>query len=283
MRVDELLQEKRIEYKVSGRDFLVKCLNPEHADTHPSMRIDQVTGIFNCFSCGFRGNAFTHFGEAANFLDIRRQKLKTVIQETRSSSVGFKFPKGFIPYEGNWRQIKPETYKHFEAFLHHDRSFNGRVVFPIRDITGKVVAFNGRHMTMTETPKYLIYPPQAVLPLYPSAVNSIKGRVILVEGIFDLVNLFDKGLTNAICCFGTRNVDKEKLSILKMQNIVGLDIIFDGDEAGQTAAEDIKTMGEALGMLVRNIDLGNGIDPGSLAQTQVNKLRERLYNESSTN
>ena len=138
-------------------------------------------------------------------------------------------------------------------------------------------------MTMTETPKYLIYPPQAVLPLYPSAVNSIKGRVILVEGIFDLVNLFDKGLTNAICCFGTRNVDKEKLSILKMQNMVGLDIIFDGDEAGQTAAEDIKTMGEALGMLVRNIDLGNGIDPGSLAKTQVNKLRERLYHESSIN
>ena len=132
-------------------------------------------------------------------------------------------------------------------------------------------------MTMTETPKYLIYPPQAVLPLYPSAINPIKGRVILVEGIFDTVNLFDKGLTNSICCFGTRNVDKEKLSILKMQNIVGLDIIFDGDEAGQTAAEDIKNMGEALGMLVRNINLGNNIDPGSLGQQQVNNLRERLY------
>ena len=95
---------------------------------------------------------------------------------------------------GNWRGIKPETYKHFEAFMHHDRQFNGRVVFPVRDITGKVVAFNGRHMTMTETPKYLIYPPQAVLPLYPSAVNSIKGRVILVEGIFDMSKSFRQGI-----------------------------------------------------------------------------------------
>ena len=106
MRVDELLQEKRLEYKVSGRDFLVKCLNPEHDDSNPSMRIDQVTGIFNCFACGFRGNAFTHFGEAANFLDIRRQKLKTVIQETRSASVGFEFPKGLHSLRGNLEGYK---------------------------------------------------------------------------------------------------------------------------------------------------------------------------------
>ena len=191
MRVEELLQEKRLDFKVSGRDYLVKCLNPEHEDTNPSMRIDNITGIFHCFSCGFRGNLFKHFGAAANYLEIKRQKLKERIEETRASSIGLEFPKGFTPYVGNWRGIKPETYKHFEAFLHHDRSFNGRIVFPIRDITGKVVAFNGRHMTMTETPKYLIYPPQAVMPLFPSSVKSIKGKVILVEGFFDMINLFD--------------------------------------------------------------------------------------------
>ena len=52
MRVDELLQEQRIDFKVSGRDFLVKCLNPDHEDSNPSMRVDQVTGVFNCFACG---------------------------------------------------------------------------------------------------------------------------------------------------------------------------------------------------------------------------------------
>ena len=227
MKVEELLQEKRIDFKVSGQDFVVKCLNPDHEDNNPSMRIDSITGIFNCFSCGFKGNLFTHFGAAANFLEIKRQKLKTSIEEKRSASVGFEFPKGFQPYKGNWRGIQPETYKHFDAFMHHDSQYNGRIVFPIRDITGKVVAFNGRHMTMTEIPKYLIYPPQAKLPLYPSNVTPIKGKVILVEGIFDMINLWDKGLTNAICCFGTKNIDTEKLSILKMQNISGVDIMFD--------------------------------------------------------
>ena len=153
MKVDELLQEKRIDYKVSGRDYVVKCLSPDHDDHNPSMRIDNITGVFNCFSCGFKGNLFTHFGAAANFLEIKRQKLKTSIEEKRSASVGCEFPKGFQHYKGNWRGIQPETYKHFDAFMHHDSQFNGRIVFPIRDITGKVVAFNGRHMTMTEIPK----------------------------------------------------------------------------------------------------------------------------------
>jgi len=277
MRVDELLQEKRIDFKVSGQDFVVKCLNPDHEDTNPSMRIDSITGIFNCFSCGFKGNLFTHFGAAANFLEIKRQKLKTSIEEKRSASVGFEFPKGFQPYKGNWRGIQPETYKHFDAFMHHDSQFNGRIVFPIRDITGKVVAFNGRHMTMTEIPKYLIYPPQAKLPLYPSNIKAIKGRVILVEGIFDMVNLWDKGLTNAVCCFGTKNIDIEKLSILKMQNISGVDIMFDGDNAGQEAAEDLKIMAEKVGLVPRNVNLGSNIDPGGLAQAKVSSLRDRLY------
>ena len=277
MKVDELLQEKRIDFKVSGQDFVVKCLNPDHEDTNPSMRIDSITGIFNCFSCGFKGNLFKHFGAAANFLEIKRQKLKTSIEEKRSASVGFEFPKGFQPYKGNWRGIQPETYKHFDAFMHHDSQFNGRIVFPIRDITGKVVAFNGRHMTMTEIPKYLIYPPQAKLPLYPSNIKPIKGKVILVEGIFDMVNLWDKGLQNAICCFGTKNIDIEKLSILKMQNISGVDIMFDGDEAGQNAAEDLKIMAEKVGLIPRNINLGSNIDPGGLAQAKVSSLRDRLY------
>tara|TARA_R100001198_G_C5220013_1_gene202502 strand:- start:1199 stop:1600 length:402 start_codon:yes stop_codon:yes gene_type:complete len=132
-------------------------------------------------------------------------------------------------------------------------------------------------MTMTEIPKYLIYPPQAKLPLYPSNAKPIKGKVILVEGIFDMVNLWDKGLTNAICCFGTKNVDTDKLSILKMQNIAGIDIMFDGDEAGQNAAEDLKVMGEKIGLVTRNINLGANIDPGGLADVKVSSLRDRLY------
>jgi DNA primase len=277
MKVIDLIQERKLDFKVSGRDYLVKCLNPDHDDKNPSMRIDNITGIFNCFSCGFKGNIFKLFGAPSNYLDIKRQKLTDAIEEKRSSSVGLNYPKGYTPYVGNWRNIKPATYKHFDAFLHHETQFVGRVVFPIRDITGKVVAFNGRHMTLSEKLKYMIYPPQATLPLYPASVKPIKGRVILVEGIYDMVNLFDKGLTNVVCCFGTNNVDTDKLSILKMQDIMGVDIVFDGDEAGQKAADNIRVLAERIGLLTRNVNLGQNIDPGSLVEQQVKNLGERLY------
>ena len=75
MKVVDLLQERKIDFKPSGRDYLVKCLNPEHEDKNPSMRIDNVTGVYNCFSCGFKGSIFKLFGAPANFLDIKRQRL----------------------------------------------------------------------------------------------------------------------------------------------------------------------------------------------------------------
>lgn len=277
MKVVDLLQERKLYFKVSGRDYLVKCLNPEHEDKNPSMRIDNITGIYNCFSCGFKGNIFKLFGAPSNFLDIKRQKLTDAIEQKRSSSVGLPFPKGSLPFKGNWRNIKPETYEHFEAFQHHETQFIGRVIFPIRDITGKITAFNGRHMNFKAEKKYMIHPSQASLPLYPYSVKPIKDRVILVEGIFDMINLFDKGLTNAICCFGTNNVDSNKLSILKMQGVMGVDIIFDGDRAGREAAENIKILAGRLGLIPNIYPMKDNVDPGSLTEEQVRNLGERLY------
>jgi len=272
--VEELLKQRDIYYIPKGADFLVSCLNPEHADKNPSMRIDQVTGIYQCFSCEFKGNVFTHFGERANQLQLRRELLKRKIKDKRSESIGLSFPKGALPYVGNWRNIKPQTYKTFEAFQHHDTSFIGRINFPIRDISGRIVAFNGRHTT-GGTPKYMISPAGAKMPLFP-IVKPIQGTVILVEGIYDMINLHDKGLTNAICTFGTKNINDEKLAMLSIQGVDRADIFFDGDDAGQDAATKVKDMCERVGLAHRNICLTDK-DPGALPQQTVDKLKSKLY------
>jgi len=274
MNVEELLQSKHVPFMPKGKDYVVSCLNPEHDDNNPSMRIDQITGIFHCFSCGFKGNVFVHFGEKASFLHLRRELVKKKIREKRAESVGLPFPRSALPYVGNWRNIKPETYRKFEAFQEHE-AFVGRIVFPIRDISGRIVAFNARHMT-GGTPKYLISPPGARMPLFPAKINPIQGSVILVEGIYDMINLHDKGLTNAVCCFGTRNINEEKLSILRLQGIEEAIVFFDGDEAGQTAAAKVQEMCENVDLLTRNINVVD-IDPGALTENQVEKLKDKLY------
>ena len=50
MNVEDLLNTKDISFIPKGKDFLVRCLNPEHEDRNPSMRVDQITGIFNLSS-----------------------------------------------------------------------------------------------------------------------------------------------------------------------------------------------------------------------------------------
>ena len=197
MIVEDLLVDKKIPYYAQGKDFLVRCLNPEHDDSNPSMRIDQITGIFNCFSCGFKGNLFYHYGEKANQLQLRRENLKKKIRQKMAEGAGLPMPSGYMRYSGNWREIKPETYEKFDAFTHHDKDHIGRIVFPIKDIGGRIVAFNGRHMS-GGIPKYMITPRGAKMPLFP-VVKPLKNTVMLVEGIYDAINLHDKGLTNAVC------------------------------------------------------------------------------------
>ena len=278
MTVEELLQERKIDYKLSPADAIVKCLSPDHDDSNPSMRIDRITGVFNCFSCGFKGNLFNHYDAPSNPLDIRREKLRRKVEEKRASSVGLKMPKNFMPYVGNWREISPESYKLFNAFVHPDKPFTGRISFPIKDLTGRIVAFNCRTQSMTDVPKYLIHPPTAVLPLFPARVRPIKGRVILVEGIFDVLNLHDKGLENSVCCFGTRNIDIEKLKLLKMSGVSGIDLLFDPDDAGQDAAHRVIEMCDIAEILHKNITLPKALgDAGALTKNKVKELKEQLY------
>jgi DNA primase len=276
MDVEDLLKSKSIDYIPKGKDFVVRCLNPEHDDRNPSMRIDQVTGIFNCFSCEFKGNLFTHFGEKVNRMELRRQLLKKKIEEVRSESVGLQMPEGYSEYIGTWRNIKQKTYREFDAFLHAGKDFTGRICFPIRDRSGRIVAFQSR-TTGDQQPKYLNTPPGAKMPLFP-VVEPIQGSIILVEGIFDVLNLHDKGLTNAVCCFGVKNVTEEKLQVLSVAGVDNIDVFLDNDEAGQTGATKIRERCESVGLTTRNIAFGDkALDAGALAQPQVNKLRDRLY------
>ena len=282
MTVEEILRSKDIAYIPKGKDFVVRCLHPDHDDRNPSMRIDQVTGIFNCFSCGFKGNIFKHFDKPSNYLDIKREKVKQTIDRKRSESVGLLMPRDIVPYVGNERNIKPETYKKFEAFLSANSPFTNRIVFPVRDITGKIVAFNGRILgkNITGQPKYIFHPPRVKLPIFPANVLPIKGRVLLVEGIYDVINLHDKGLTNALCCFGISNITTDKLQLLKMRGVEQIDIFFDPDDAGQGAVEKVIELCDKTELKYYNVrippDLG---DAGDLSETSVQKLRESLYKE----
>ncbi|HTO68653.1 MAG TPA: DNA primase [Myxococcota bacterium] len=161
---------------------------------------------------------------------------------------------------------------------HYDR-FRARVVFPITDPSGQIAGFGGRAMG-DDTPKYLnspesaVYKKSRVLFGLAQALDAIRssGRVIVVEGYFDLLALHRAGLHEAVAPCGTAVTQSHAHRIRRYAEEVVL--LFDGDAAGQAAAERALPILLAEGLRVRAAFLPLGDDPDTLlAKSGVAALR----------
>lgn len=283
MKVLELVKKLGYQYHEKGNDYVVKCINPEHDDTHPSMRIDKITGVYNCFSCGFSGNLLRENGVRLNKVDVRSARILDKIKDFRRPSL--EMPIGSIPYTTPYRNISADTLMYYEAFTHPD--YESRIVFPLRDLNGDIVVFIGRHLHTKTADKYLFIPKGIDPPLFPSKPVAIyENSIILVEGIFDALNLIDKGLQNTICAFGTqslyakkkRKLKKEKFEYLRVMGVETIYIMFDGDKAGREASQDLEDLINESGIFnAEIIELPEGLDPGDLDKHQVQHIKDELY------
>jgi DNA primase len=195
-------------------------------------------------------------------------------------------PLGAEPYNSSYRGVSASTLQHFEAFTCPQKDFDDRIVFPIRNILGQIVGFVARHLYSDEDPKYLVIPEHAKLGLFPANPDIINKSIILVEGIFDMLKLHSSGLTNTVCMFGTSfgNVKKKqrieenikKLEQYKLMGASKLYLLLDGDEAGQSAARNMEK-NYSKDFIIENIELPEGIDPGSLSDQHLKELKDYLY------
>lgn len=273
-----LLQDKGLAFIPSGRDYLIKCLNPEHEDSHPSLRVDKISGVAHCFACGWKRNLFKHYGLITNNPSVKIAKLKQKLQELQLSLFEIPLPKGATPYNQKFRGISIATLKHFEAFYtHDDETFKDRVIFPIRDITGRIANFVARHVDISAKPKYLMKPSGVSIQCYPIKLEQPSTSIILVEGILDMMNMYDKGARNVISVFGTQSLKSNtrvKLLPYKIQGVTRVYILFDGDEAGNSGALEMKPLIEECGYVVEIINLPDGTDPGVMGEEDIQSIIE---------
>lgn len=276
----ELLQKQGLEYKSSGRDYLIRCLNPEHPDASPSFRIDRISGVAHCFSCGFKTNIFKFFGVFSNPIPVRIAKLKEKLSDLKVLANGVPVPDGATPYTRPFRGISAKTLKTFGAFYTHKVSvLEDRIVFPVHDITGKTKVYVARHTLSSGNPRYINYPAKADMPVYPPQVPKGYHSLVIVEGVFDMLNLYDKGLVNVTCAFGTKTILSDlrtKMLPFKAQGVSHIYLMFDGDAAGRAGAEVLKLQLEALEFIVENIPMAEGTDPGSMCQEDVDSIIEYI-------
>jgi DNA primase len=158
---------------------------------------------------------------------------------------------------------------------HYDR-FRDRLMFPIRDARGRVIAFGGRVIDQGE-PKYLNSPETALFhkgrELYGLyEVRQTRGRLerlVVVEGYMDVVRLHQAGIGYAVATLGTATTPEHLKRIFRIVREVVF--AFDGDRAGRAAAW--RALGNALpeardGFEIRFLFLPEGHDPDTLVAAE---------------
>lgn len=290
MDVKQILDSKHIPYVSKGRDYTVRCLNPQHEDKNPSMNIDKLSGVFHCYSCGFAGNIYDHFKIKND--KLINQKIERAREKVLSllNNKSLPMPLDAVYIDKDFRDISVSTLRKFRAFT-SDTLMEGRIIFPITNITNDIVAFQGRYMYSDLEPKYKVYPEHTTLNLFPSVVEPINNSIILVEGLFDMLNLHDKGLSNAVCTFGTafgsvkapnkKAINRDKLLQYKYQGIEKIYIMYDGDRAGRNASSKLMNYINDM-FIVDELPLGDGEDPGNLSEKYVKKIYEDLNEQRSS-
>lgn len=158
----------------------------------------------------------------------------------------------------------------------YDR-FRNRIMFPIRDGRGRVIAFGGRIINPEDQPKYLNSPETSIFHKTYTLYGLYEMRqsrqafnhVLVVEGYMDVVALAQFGIRNAVATLGTA-ITAEHLDILFRQ-VDDVVFCFDGDEAGKKAAW--KALELALPLLtetrtVKFLFLDQGEDPDSTVRKE---------------
>ncbi len=144
--------------------------------------------------------------------------------------------------------------------------FRGRLMFPIIDVRGNVIAFGGRIIKKDDTsakylnsPETLIFNKRKNLFGLNLAKKSKENALILVEGNVDVVALHQFGFDNAVASLGTSLTEDQAALITRYAEQVIL--IYDGDQAGQNATKRAIPILEKAGLQVRVLQIKDAKDP----------------------
>lgn len=148
----------------------------------------------------------------------------------------------------------------------HDIYIN-RIMFPLYDTNGRIVAFSGRIYDGSKANKYVntketpIFKKGQCLYNYHIAKQEVrkKGFVIVMEGFMDVIRASSIGLSNTVALMGTALTNDQILLLKKLSlNII---LCFDGDEAGYHATMSVGKQLENVGISPKVIHLNNNDDP----------------------
>jgi len=277
----DILTENKVEYKNtnSPAEILIECTSGTHKDHNPSLQYNLEKNIFKCWSCGFHGGQKKFLASIGIYQEVffeskqtyRIEKLKRRLKGITETDIT-RLPPDKRPVLGSFKNINKGTLEDFDAFFTLEYGLDDYVCIPVYQF-GHLRFIEGRNRFKTEKkPKYLRRPVNSRVRdiLFPLDKLDQKQHLIFVEGIFDMLNLWQYGINNVVCIFGTQNFGKDKLELLEKIGTISVVLFFDGDEPGRISAKKISDMLERINIQTNIINLPDGVDPGMLSENSIN-------------
>jgi len=164
--------------------------------------------------------------------------------------------------------------------------FRDRLMFPVIDLRGNVVAFSGRALKSESTPKYMnspetdIYHKGNIVFGLSVAKDKCDGTLILCEGNIDVVMLSQAGFKNAVAPLGTAfTVEQARILAKYAKTVI---IAFDSDSAGQKATAKAIDFLKSQGVSVRVLQMQGAKDPDEFIKKHGKERFLALVNRSKT-
>jgi DNA primase len=170
------------------------------------------------------------------------------------------------------RGISPATAQWFGVGMYHGAGFlAGRCVIPIRDQQGRLVAYAGRAVN-GQAPKYRFpagFRKSQVLFNLDRAIETDGPNVIVVEGFFDALKVYQAGHPAVVALMGTSFSQRQ--SELLLSHFISVTLMLDGDQPGRRAAAVIAKLLTPK-VRVHQVDLPNHVQPDQLSSAEINVL-----------
>ena len=247
---------------------------------------DDYLDIYNLTSKFYQNSLFTSLGKnAIEYLENRKIDKDTI----KKFGIGLSIQKVSLTDYLKSKKYSPQ--KLIDIGLTNENGndiFINRIMFPIHDLSGNVVAFSGRIYNTKDNSKYINtketdkFKKGKILYNYHIAREYLKKNdsVILMEGQMDVIRSSTVGINNCIATMGTA-LTKDHRSVLKnmTNNIV---LCFDGDAAGEKATNAAIELLEDTGINIRVVRLPNNMDPDEyILKEGADSFKEQIKNATS--
>jgi DNA primase len=233
----------------------------------------------------FRNNKISQ--NVINYLKSRKITEKTIRSFELGLSSGDRTLERFI--QSNNRIKRDDLVSAGVAYFNKGNlinRFSDRLTIPIRNKSGRVVGFGARVISDDNGPKYINSPESSIFKKSKLLFNLNRAKksidslnyVIVVEGFFDVISLYEAGIENVVGTLGT-SLTGIQLKLLRdvTENIL---FFFDSDEAGQKATFRAVEMAEQLGLSTAVVQTPKFKDPGELLVKKEPKDIRDILNQA---